>query len=107
MRELGMQRRPARPQDPHHHAGKDEQRADDLLNRDFTAPGPTAAGSPTSPTSPPGPAIVYVAFVVDIYSRRDRRLVGRDATSGPSWCWTPWTWRCGGGTAPGIPPGRA
>lgn len=31
----------------------------------------------------------------------------RPRTSGPSSCSTRWTWRCGGGTAPAHPPGRA
>jgi len=37
-------------QGPHHHARQGWNRAGDLLNRDFTAPVPTPAGSPTSPT---------------------------------------------------------
>ena len=32
-------------------------------------PGPTSCGSPTSPTWRPGPGFVYVAFVIDVFTR--------------------------------------
>ena len=50
--------------------------------------------------------VVYVAFVVDTFSRR---IVGwRAATSMETvWCWTPWRWRSGTATAPASRPDRA
>ena len=45
--------------------------------------------------------MVYVAFVVDVYSRA---IVGWAVppTSAPSSCWTPCRWRCGGETGTGA-----
>ena len=87
-------------------AGRDGQRAGDLLNRDFTAPAPnrrwvagftyvaTWAGSSTSrssSTSTHGPS-----------------WAGRPPpTSAPSWCWTHSRWRCGGAATTATRPGRA
>jgi putative transposase len=49
--------------------GKDGQRAGDLLNRDFTAPAPNRRWVADFTYVATWAAIVYVAFVVDIYSR--------------------------------------
>jgi transposase InsO family protein len=55
MRDLGMSgvQRGKRPRTTI--PAKDGQRAGDLLDRDFTAPGPNRVWSPTSPTCAPGP----------------------------------------------------
>jgi putative transposase len=69
MRELGLQGarrgRKVRTTIP----GKDGQRAGDLLNRDFTAPAPDRRWVADFTYVPAWSGIVYVAFVVDIYSR--------------------------------------
>ena len=49
--------------------GKDGQRAGDLLNRDFTAPAPNRRWVADFTYVAAWCGIVYVAFVVDIYSR--------------------------------------
>jgi putative transposase len=49
--------------------GKDGQRAGDLLNRDFTAPAPNRRWVADFTYVATWSGIVYVAFVVDIYSR--------------------------------------
>jgi putative transposase len=49
--------------------GKDGQRAGDLLNRDFTAPAPDRRWVADFTYVAAWSGIVYVAFVVDIYSR--------------------------------------
>jgi Integrase core domain/HTH-like domain len=49
--------------------GKDGHRAGDLLNRDFTAPAPNRRWVADSTYVAAWGGIVYVAFVVDIYSR--------------------------------------
>jgi putative transposase len=49
--------------------GKDGQRAGDLLNRDFTAPAPNRRWVADFTYVATWAGIVYVAFVVDIYSR--------------------------------------
>ena len=49
--------------------GRDGQRAGDLLNRDFTAPAPDRRWVADFTYLPARAGIVYVAFVVDIYSR--------------------------------------
>jgi putative transposase len=49
--------------------GKDGQRAGDLLNRDFTAPAPDRRWVADFTYVATWAGIVYVAFVVDIYSR--------------------------------------
>jgi putative transposase len=48
---------------------RDGQRAGDLLNRDFTAPAPDRRWVADFTYVPAWAGIVYVAFVVDIYSR--------------------------------------
>ena len=69
MRELGIQGvrrgRKIRTTIP----GKDGQRAGDLLNRDFTAPAPNRRWVADFTYVSAWCGIVYVAFVVDIYSR--------------------------------------
>jgi putative transposase len=50
-------------------AGKDGHRAGDLLNRDFTAPAPNRRWVADFTYVAAWSGIVYVAFVVDIYSR--------------------------------------
>jgi putative transposase len=69
MRELGIQGvrrgRKIRTTIP----GKDGQRAGDLLNRDFTAPAPNRRWVADFTYVATWSGIVYVAFVVDIYSR--------------------------------------
>jgi putative transposase len=69
MRELGLQGvrrgRRVRTTIP----GKDGQRAGDLLNRDFTAPAPNRRQVAGFTYVATWSGIVYVAFVVDIYSR--------------------------------------
>jgi putative transposase len=49
--------------------GKDGQRAGDLLNRDFTAPAPDRRWVADFTYVAAWSGVVYVAFVVDIYSR--------------------------------------
>jgi len=49
--------------------GRDGQRAGDLLNRDFTAPAPNRRWAADFTYVATWAAVVYVAFVVDIYSR--------------------------------------
>jgi putative transposase len=49
--------------------GKDGQRAGDLINRDFTAPAPNRRWVADFTYVATWSGIVYVAFVVDIYSR--------------------------------------
>ena len=51
-----------------------------------TSPPParTSCGSPTSPTWRTWSGFVYVAFVVDVFSRMDRRLAGRAARCAPT-----------------------
>jgi len=49
--------------------GKDGQRAADLLNRDFTAPAPNRRWVADFTYVAAWSGIVYVAFVVDVYSR--------------------------------------
>lgn len=49
--------------------GKDGQRAPDLLNRDFTAPAPNRRWVADFTHVATWAAVVYVAFVVDVYSR--------------------------------------
>jgi putative transposase len=49
--------------------GKDGHRAGDLLNRDFTAPAPNRRRVADFTYVASWSGIVYVAFVVDIYSR--------------------------------------
>jgi putative transposase len=49
--------------------GKDGQRAGDLLNRDFTAPAPDRRWVADFTYVAAWSGIVYVAFVVDVYSR--------------------------------------
>jgi putative transposase len=49
--------------------GRDGQRAGDLLNRDFTAPAPDCRWVADFTCVPAWSGIVYVAFVVDVYSR--------------------------------------
>jgi putative transposase len=49
--------------------GRDGQRAGDLLNRDFTAPAPSRRWVADFTYVATWSGIVYVAFVVDIYSR--------------------------------------
>ena len=51
----------------------DHVRAPDLVNRNFTASRPDELWVATSPTARRGAGIVYVAFVIDVFSRR---LVG-------------------------------
>jgi len=69
MRQLGLQGvrrgRKVRTTVP----GKDGQRAGDLLNRDFTAPAPNRRWVADFTYVATWAGIVYVAFVVDIYSR--------------------------------------
>jgi putative transposase len=69
MRQLGLQGvrrgRKVRTTVP----GKDGQRAGDLLNRDFTAPAPNRRWVADFTHVAAWGGIVYVAFVVDIYSR--------------------------------------
>jgi putative transposase len=69
MRELGLQGvrrgRTVRTTIP----GKDGHRAGDLLKRDFTAPAPNRRWVADFTYVPTWAAMVYVAFVVDIYSR--------------------------------------
>jgi putative transposase len=69
MRELGLQGarrgRKIRTTVP----GKDGQRAGDLLNRDFTAPAPNRRWVADFTHVATWAAVVYVAFVVDLYSR--------------------------------------
>jgi len=69
MRELGLQGvrrgRRVRTTVP----GKDGQRAGDLLHRDFTAPAPNRRWAADFMYVATWSGIVYVAFVVDIYSR--------------------------------------
>jgi putative transposase len=69
MRELGLcgvrRGRKIRTTTP----GKDGQRAGDLLNRDFTAPAPNRRWAADFTYVATWAGIVYVAFVVDIYSR--------------------------------------
>jgi putative transposase len=69
MRQLGLQGvrrgRKVRTTVP----GKDGQRAGDLLNRDFTAPAPNRRWVAGFTHVAAWGGIVYVAFVVDIYSR--------------------------------------
>lgn len=78
MRELGLQGarrgRKVRTTVP----GKDGQRAGDLLNRDFTAPAPNRRWVADFTYVATWSGIVYVAFVVDIYSRA---IVGWSAAS--------------------------
>jgi putative transposase len=82
------------------------QRAADLVQRDFTASRPNTVWVTDFTYVHAWCGIVYVAFVVDVYPPA---IVGWTASrpSAPTWCWTPWTWRCGGATAPDAPPGRA
>ena len=49
--------------------GRDGHRAGDLLNRDFTAPAPDRRWVADFTYVPAWSGIVYVAFVVDVYSR--------------------------------------
>jgi putative transposase len=69
MRDLGLQGvrrgRKVRTTVP----GRDGQRAGDLLNRDFTAPAPNRRWVADFTYVATWSGIVYVAFVVDIYSR--------------------------------------
>ncbi len=58
--------------------GKDGHRAGDLLNRDFTAPAPNRRWVADFTYVATWAGIVYVAFVVDIYSRA---IVGWSAAS--------------------------
>ena len=46
------------------------QRPPDLVERDFNARARTVCGSPTSRMSRPGQGVCYVAFVIDVFSRR-------------------------------------
>jgi len=50
-------------------AGRDGQRAGDLLRRDFTAPAPNRRWVADFTYVAAWSGIVYVAFVVDVYSR--------------------------------------
>lgn len=67
MRELGLHgaRRKVRATMP----GKDGQRAGDLLNRDFTAPAPNRRWVADFTHVAAWSGVVYVAFVLDVYSR--------------------------------------
>jgi putative transposase len=110
MRDLGL-RRPARAEGPYAVPGRDGHRAGDRLNRDFTAPAPDRRWVADFTYVPAWSGIVYVAFVVDVYSRA---VVGRSAAThkraklvldalqmalwrrdrdgarpGPAWCTTP------------------
>ena len=82
------------------------QRAADLVRRDFTAPRPNTVWVADFTYVAAWCGTVYVAFVVDVVLPGDRRLGGLGVQV-PDWCWTPWTWHCGGATAPDAPPGQA
>jgi hypothetical protein len=100
MRELGLQGvrrgRKIRTTVP----GTDGHRAGDLLRRDFTA-APSRRWVADFTYVATWVAMVYVAFVVDMYSRA---IVGWELppASGPSSSWMPCRWRCGGVTTTGA-----
>jgi putative transposase len=76
------------------------QRAGDRVNRDFTAARPNRTWCADFTYVAAWCGIVYVAFVVDVYSRA---IVGWSAATNKRtrWCWVRWTWRCGAGTVMG------
>ena len=71
------------------------------MGRDFAAPAPDRRWVADFTHVATLAGTVYVAFVADIFSRM---FTGWAAArpSAPSWCWTPWTWRCGTGTTAGT-----
>ncbi|MFJ8768752.1 IS3 family transposase [Streptomyces clavifer] len=99
MRDLGLQgvRRGRSIRDDGH------DRADDLLQRDFTASRPNERWVADFTYVSTWSGVVYVAFVVDVFSRRSS-AGPRPPASGPSSSWTPSTWRYGAATAPETQP---
>ena len=67
---------------------------------------PTGSGLPTSPTCAPGPALVYVAFVVDVYAQR---IVGWHAErpARPSWSCSRCAWPPGPAASRATPSSAA
>ena len=86
--------------------GPGHERAPDLIGRDFTAPAPDRRWVADFTHVATLAGTVDVAFVVDIFSRMFAGGL-RPATSAPSWCWMPWTWRCGTMTTAGTGSARA
>ncbi len=78
--------------------GGQADRAPDLLDRDCVAGAPNRCWVADFTHVMTWAGIVYVAFVVDTFSRR---IVGWSAATvkGRSSCWTPWRWRSGSATA--------
>jgi transposase InsO family protein len=70
------------------------RRPADLVDRRFRAARPNRLWVANLTYVRTWSGFVYVAFVVDIHSRR---IVGWQAarTCAPTWRWTPWRWRCG------------
>ncbi|MET9499828.1 IS3 family transposase [Streptomyces sp. NPDC006552] len=81
------------------------ERASDLLRRDFTASRPNQRWVADFSYVATWSGIVYAAFVVDVYSRA---IVGWSASTsnGPSSYSMPWIWRCGVGAVPELPLGQ-
>jgi putative transposase len=74
----------------------------DLVQRRFTTDRPNRLWVADFTYVPTWSSMVYVAFVIDVYSRRV--LGWRAATSmKPVSCWTRWRWRSGPAAAAGSP----
>ncbi|MFF4732316.1 DDE-type integrase/transposase/recombinase [Streptomyces mirabilis] len=67
------------------------ERTPDLLDRDFVARAPNRCWVADFTHIAAWSGVVYVAFVVDTFSRR---IVGQSPRR-PGSSWTPWRWRCG------------
>ena len=97
MRRMGLcgcRPRPALPHDDRRLTSP--QRPLDRVQRRLTAtPSEPSCGWRTSRTWRPGRGFVYVAFVIDVFSRR---IVGwrvSRSMRAPTWCSTRWSRRCG------------
>ena len=78
-------------------------RPEDLVERDFTAPAPNQLWVADITYVATWSGFVYVAFVIDVYSRRDRRLARSPARCAPTSPWTRWRWPSGNASRPRHP----
>ncbi len=70
------------------------ERPDDLVKRDFTAPGPNRLWVADLTYVATWAGFAYTAFIIDVYSRL---IVGWRVSTSP---WTLWRWRSGDGPKP-------
>lgn len=77
-------------------------RAPDLLNRNFTAPAPNRVWVADFTYVHTASGWVYVAFIVDVYSRAASWAGTPRPPAGWNWCASRCVWRCGNATGPSI-----